>query len=81
MKIHFGEILYFETSYYSKTYECDGPLCNNDIKMTATNITEDWDKVTCKNCLRLKKDYAIKKKKEEKNILKDAQELLESFLI
>lgn len=54
MKTHFGFFENFGDYEYS-LYGCESTICGHQGEnVTEKHTVEDWDFVTCKNCLKLK---------------------------
>ena len=45
--------------YQNNVGEKATPYCNDNARYPVENITRDWDKVTCKRCLKNKQSHLI----------------------
>jgi len=43
-------------------------ICNYEVKANPKKLTDDWDKVTCKNCLKIRKSNIKRIEKELKEV-------------
>lgn len=78
MKIHFG---LFEDcgSGEDPLSCCVKTLCGCHGEWSCENAVDDWDQVSCKKCLKLKKPYKIGCKLDEKIIVEQMGEMAECF--
>jgi hypothetical protein len=74
--IHFG---FFENygDYESPSYGCDETLCGYKTEIPCENSVDKWKDVTCKKCLKLKDNYKLSIKEEEKAIVQQMGEMAE----
>lgn len=76
MKIHYGYI-YNAGDYETKIMCCEQTACGIDTEKTIENVTEDWDCVSCKKCLKLKDAVIQGKKRDEEIIIKQMGDFAE----
>ena len=74
MKIHFG---FFENygNYESPCYGCETTVCGCTGENAIENTVNNWGKVTCKNCLKLKDAIIAGIKSDEEAIVHQMGEM------
>jgi len=78
VKIHFGFMENYG-DYESHCYGCETTICGCTGENAIENATDNWEKVTCKNCLRLKDAVIAGIKSDEEAIIKQMGDMADFF--
>ena len=78
MKTHFG-IMEDSGDCESPLIGCEKTLCGCTGEIPCETATDDWNKVDCKKCLKLKIEYELAEKENEKNIIDQMGDMVEFF--
>jgi len=78
METHYG---YMENygDYESPFWGCERTACGCTGEKACENTTDEWDYVTCKNCLKVKNKVIRQHEEDEKHIVAEMGAMVEFF--